>query len=127
MSKLYMQTDSQGFFIEPTYNNFEGSIDTKEPIFDKKLERAKWNGENWEIKTIQEWSEIENKILEEQKMIYEKENKKQQILNELDKIDLQSIRPNRNINIGIGTDFDRNKLIELEENAKKLRIELLKI
>lgn len=124
MSKLYMQTDSQGFFIEPTYNNFEGAIDTKEPVFDKELEMAKWNGTEWEIKTIQEWKEIENLKLKEQKLIFEKENKKQQILNELDKIDLQSIRPNRNINIGIGTDFDRNKLIELEEKAKKLRLEL---
>lgn len=124
MSKIYMQTDSQGFFIEPTYNNFEGAIDTKEPEFDKETQRAKWNGTNWEIKTIIEWQEIENKILEEQKLIYEKENKKQKILNELEKIDIQTMRPLRAIQLGISTIEDTKKLSELEEQAKKLRLEL---
>ena len=122
--KLYMLIDYKNFFIESTFNDWQGGIDSTEPIYDKITEKAKWNGTEWIIKTIEQWQEEENLKLEEQKLIFEKENKKQQILIELDKIDLKSIRPNRNINIGIGTDFDRNKLIDLENKANQLRLEL---
>lgn len=42
----------------------------------------------------------------------------------LDKIDFDSIRPLRAVNENTATDFDRNKLAELEEQAQALREEL---
>ena len=86
MSKLLMQTDSKGFFIEPTYNNWEGAIDTKEPVFDKETEKARWNEFEWEIKTIVEWKEIESKILEEQKTESEKQMAIQKEIDEAKRI-----------------------------------------
>ena len=86
MSKLFMQTDSLGFFIEPTYNNWEGAIDTKEPVFDKELERAKWNGSEWEIKSIAQWQEEEKLKLEEQRKESEKQMDAQKEIYEAKKI-----------------------------------------
>lgn len=127
MEKILCQTDYNGFFIGTTVHTCAGAIDTKEPEFDKETEKAKWNGTEWIIKTIQEWIEIENKILEEQKLIYEKENKKQEILNKLNNIDIQTMRPLRAIQLGVNTIEDTKKLTELEEQAKLLRIELSKL
>lgn len=86
MNKLLMQTDSLGFFIEPTYNAWEGAIDTIEPVFDKDLERAKWNGTDWEIKTIVQWQEEENLKLEEQRKESEEQIAVQKEIDEAKKI-----------------------------------------
>lgn len=47
-----------------------------------------------------------------------------EINKELDTIDLKSIRPERSLRIGRGTDFDTQKLMELEDQADVLRAEL---
>ena len=61
--KIYCQTDWQGFYIGTTVNNCAGAIDTDEPIFDKKTEKAKWDGTKWVIKSIIEWELKEGEIL----------------------------------------------------------------
>ena len=49
------------------------------------------------------------------------------ILAELDRLDLQAVRPLRAIAAGTATEADRQKLIALEEQAAQLREELANI
>lgn len=42
----------------------------------------------------------------------------------LKEIDFESVRPSRSINVGTATDYDKNKLAELEKEATELRKEL---
>lgn len=49
------------------------------------------------------------------------------ILAELDRLDLQAVRPLRAIAAGTATDADRQKLTEIEEQAVQLRQELANI
>jgi hypothetical protein len=63
--KIYCQTDSQGFFISLTTNNWAGAIDTEEPNIDRETEKAKWVNDSWVIKTILEWDLKEGEILVE--------------------------------------------------------------
>lgn len=72
--------------------------------------------------TVEEY----NAILESLKPC-QSEIRKNEIYIELNNIDLLSIRPNRNINLGIGTDYDIQKLTELEDKATLLREELKKL
>lgn len=53
--------------------------------------------------------------------------RKQEIYQELNNIDIQTMRPIRSIQLGISTIEDTKKLSELEEQAKLLRIELSKL
>ena len=50
-----------------------------------------------------------------------------QINRELYNIDMQSIRPERCIQLGKGTDFDTQKLLKLETQAELLRGELMEL
>ena len=43
---------------------------------------------------------------------------------ELQRLDLESVRPLRAINAGTDTEEDRDKLVELDAEAEKLRLEL---
>lgn len=123
--KEFVQTDSQGFYVGQTVNyTWNGAIDAIKPKFDKETEKAKWDNENnfWIIKTIEEWEKIEKEYLESLKPS-QSEIRKSEIITELSNIDIQSIRPNRAINLGLGTEFDKKKLQELEDKAKSLRLE----
>ena len=86
--KILYQTDSQGFYIGTTVNNCAGAIDTDEPIFDKKTEKAKWDSVNstWIIKTISEWGQEEITRLEEQKNQAEEQSKIQAEIEQAKKI-----------------------------------------
>ncbi len=55
------------------------------------------------------------------------EDKHSVILAELDRLDLQAVRPLRAITAGTATEADRQKLIALEEQATQLREELANI
>lgn len=55
------------------------------------------------------------------------EIRKQEIYQELNNIDIQTMRPLRAIQLGVNTIEDTKKLTELEEQAKLLRIELSKL
>lgn len=55
------------------------------------------------------------------------EDKHSVILAELDRLDLQAVRPLRAIAAGTATEADRQKLIALEEQATQLREELANI
>ena len=53
-----------------------------------------------------------------------KQNRINEINQELNAIDLKSIRPERSLRVGRGTDFDTQRLLELEIQANALRAEL---
>lgn len=55
------------------------------------------------------------------------EDRHRVILAELDHLDLQAVRPLRAIAAGTATEADRQKLIDLEEQATQLREELANI
>lgn len=55
------------------------------------------------------------------------EDRHRVILAELDRLDLQAVRPLRAIAAGTATEADRQKLIDLEEQATQLREELANI
>ena len=55
------------------------------------------------------------------------EDRHRVILAELDHLDLQAVRPLRAIAAGTATEADRQKLIDLEEQATQLRQELANI
>lgn len=55
MMKIYAQTDSQGFYIGTQADeSVAGAIDTAVPCLNEG-ERARWNGEIWDIRTDSEW------------------------------------------------------------------------
>lgn len=55
------------------------------------------------------------------------DNRYRVILAELDRLDLQAVRPLRAIAAGTATETDRKKLAEIEEQAAQLRQELVNI
>lgn len=55
------------------------------------------------------------------------EDRRSVILAELDRLDLQAVRPLRAIAAGTATEADKQKLIALEEQATQLRQELANI
>lgn len=55
------------------------------------------------------------------------EDRRSVILAELDRLDLQAVRPLRAIAAGTSTETDKQKLIALEEQAAQLRQELANI
>ncbi len=55
------------------------------------------------------------------------EDRRSVILAELDRLDLQAVRPLRAIAAGTATETDKQKLIALEEQATQLREELANI
>ena len=66
MTKIYQQTNSQGFHIGTSANeewflNDMGALDVEAPQYDRNTHRAKWDADikGWIIKTKQEW-EIAN-------------------------------------------------------------------
>ena len=56
-----------------------------------------------------------------------KQSRINEINQELNAIDLKSIRPERSLRVGRGTDFDTQKLLELEIQANALRVELTEL
>ena len=61
---------------------------------------------------------------EEEKQAQAKEVRKAELIAELAQIDLESIRPTRAIQNGTATEFDTQKLAELEERAEQIRQEI---
>lgn len=61
---------------------------------------------------------------EKEEWKFSAELRKAEILAELDNLDIKSIRPNRAFNLGISTTKDKEKLEEIEAEARKLREEL---
>ena len=55
---------------------------------------------------------------------WEKEGRKQEIQSRLNRIDIESIRPIRTIQKGLGTEFDTQKITDLELETETLRAEL---
>lgn len=55
------------------------------------------------------------------------EDRRSVILSELDRLDLQAVRPLRAIAAGTATETDRQKLTEIEEQVAQLRKELANI
>lgn len=54
----------------------------------------------------------------------EKEAQKQELIKQLDELDLKCIRALRAIQAGNGTDEDIERLAELEEQARNIRVQL---
>lgn len=84
-------------------------------------------------------NEIVKNMIEKENLIHDEEGyllylesikpsqneiRKQEIYQELNNIDVQTMRPLRAIQLGVNTIEDTKKLTELEEQAKLLRIEL---
>lgn len=57
-------------------------------------------------------------------LVKQKEARKKELIAELTQIDLESIRPTRAIQNGTATEFDTQKLAELEERAEQIRQEI---
>ena len=64
---------------------------------------------------------------DEEKAEEEKRLRKIEIMNELDKIDLQTIRSMRAVAAGVSSKDDEKKLAELEKKAEGLRKELTEL
>jgi len=52
---VYQQTDYQGFHIGENAEQSPGAFDVPAPVYDKKMERARFENGGWVIKTIAEW------------------------------------------------------------------------
>lgn len=79
---------------------------------DDGLETA-WDGSVWVKGYAPEEPEAEKKA-----------KRKAELIAELAQIDLESIRPTRAIQNGTATEFDTQKLAELEERAEQIRQEI---
>lgn len=99
LNKPYNDEERMSFIVR---NNHQQGFEIRET--DTALEA--WG------KSEEEISKLLNKQLIEQKKL------------ELTKLDLESIRPSRAIQNGTASEFDIQKLIDLEEKAKKLREEI---
>lgn len=65
---------------------------------------------------IEAWGYTEEEIQEQ-----EKQNLINQLIQQLEEIDLKTVRPLRAIQSGQGTQEDHNKLLELEQQAENIR------
>lgn len=81
----------------------EKIIDNSVVKIDKPDHYHVWNGTDWE---------------------YNSEIRKTEITSELEKLDFETIRPLRTILSGLGTEFEKSKLAEIETKAMALRVEL---
>ena len=68
--------------------------------------------------------EAEQKAEEERRKQMENAQETERLLKDLDEIDKQSIRPLRAIADNTATQFDKDKLTELDTNAQTIRLRL---
>ena len=92
---IYQQTDSKGFHIGQVAELAPGAIDTTAPVYDKTTEKAKWDGEQWIIDTIENWDKppvLTQAELDRQANL-ERINELKQLLNDSDHKDLPNYKP----------------------------------
>jgi len=123
-------TEKEPIIKEGYLTKFDGTDWINERIL--TTEEKKINGdlslEDGEIISDNQLTKVEKPsdyhVWNSSEWVYSSELRKSEIYTELDSIDTQTVRPLRAILSGLGTDWDKAKLAELETQAKKLRTEL---
>jgi len=112
--KLLHKIDANGFFIEDVIlqDNEQATPDliSIQPV---GFHKPKWSGGKWvEGLTAPELTAVKNT------------QRKAEIIARLSKIDIEALRPLREVANNTATKFDTDKLTKLDTEAKTLRTEL---